>query len=216
MTPTQAAAYYIAQSNRQTATVSTWLNVQMVTGTTVTTTPVGNSIMNALYSSQGTTMWPGDAALVRDTLRLMGECEIEDGAPCKIKLPDGGMLEVDADGSYRLNDNNAKVTYRANRHRDFNPFVNASDKLEAFIQYCGGQGVRQGEMLDLPIKLFIGWLILQAAVADGENPEPDNLLEDLRDRTKPRCACGRFLSRKMIERKIHFCRPVCLERELAA
>ena len=159
-------------------------------------------------------MAAGNAALVRDTLRLLGECEIADGEPCKIRLPDGGMLEVDADGSYRINDKDAKVIYRANRMRDFNSFINASDKLESFIKFCGEIGVRQGEMLDIPVRHFIAWLIVEAALADGEKPQA---LPDLREHVLPRCnGCGRFIPRKLVARKITFCRPVCLERELAA
>jgi len=180
------------------------------------TSSVGNSIMNSLYSSQAQQMAAWDTALVRDALRLMGECEIEDGEPCKIKLPDGGMLEVDADGSYRINDKDAKVIYRANRMRDFNSFINASDKLESFIKFCGELGVRQGEMLDIPVRHFIAWLVVEAARADGEETAEITPLLELSRYVKPRCSCGRFIPRKLVARKITFCRPVCLERELAA
>lgn len=205
-----------------TATAPTWgttnpvyTSIATVTNTvTLSTGSVLNAMANALYSSQHTAN-PFDSVLVRDTLRLMGDCTIEDGVPCKVGLPDGGVLEVNADGSYRINDKDAKVTYRANKTRDFNPFINASDKLEAFIQFCGALGVKQSEMLNIPIKLFIGWLIIEAARADGDEADVE-LLDGIYDHVRPRCTCGRFISPKKTERRIFFCRTQCLERELAA
>lgn len=93
------------------------------------------------------------------------------GRKCIVDLPDGAVLKVAADGSYVLEDKAAKVTYRACLVREFNPFINASDKVEDFIDYCGAHDVAQDEMLDMPLKLFIGWLMMEAAKADGE-PEP--------------------------------------------
>jgi len=140
---------------------------------------------------------------------------IRDGTERNIHLPDGTFILVAKDGSFTINDKDAKVTYRANRVRNFNAFVNASDKLEAFIAFCGAAGVRQGEMLDIPIKHFIAWLIVEAAKADGE-AEPATEMPMLPAPRATRCRCGRFMPRKLVERKIAFCRPVCLERELAA
>lgn len=67
-------------------------------------------------------------------------------------------------------------------------------------------------MMEIPIKLFIGWLVLQAAKADKE-PEPDiPLLPDLRKQTTARCpGCGRFTLPEMRARKIEFCAPACFE-----
>lgn len=201
-----------------TGTTNAYVSLTTATQATTSTISVGNSLMNALYASQGQQMLPGNSALVHDTLRLMGECAIADGEPCKVRLPDGGMLEVDADGSYRINDKDAKVIYRANRMRDFNSFINASDKLELFIRFCGAMGVKQDEMLDIPVKHFIAWLVVEAALADAEDVDVVVETKRLTDalKIKPRCRCGRFIPRKLVARKITFCRPVCLERELAA
>ena len=142
--------------------------------------------------------------------------DIADGRAINIRMPDGGFLEVSKDGSYVLNDKDSKVIYRANRIHDFNPFLNASDKIEEFIRFCGSVGVKQDEMMDVPIRLFIAWLVIEAAKADGE-PEPADvpLLPDLKARAKPRCrSCGRFTSRKLQLRKLEFCRPVCFESAL--
>jgi hypothetical protein len=106
------------------------------------------------------------------------------------------------------------VLYRAARFREFNPFLNASDRLEEFIRFCGEQKVRGDDMLQLPISLFIGWLILRAAEADQE-PPPDNvrLLPDLRKVKSPHCAgCGHFLPRELVEKKLNVCSPGCFDR----
>lgn len=138
---------------------------------------------------------------------------LRDGTETTIKLPDGSRLEVKKDGSFELIDTDAKVTYRACRVRNFNPFLNASDKLEAFIRFCGTVGVRQSEVLRLPLELFVAWLVIEAARADGE-AEPDlPLVPRLKERVSPRCsACGRFLSLLKRQRKIDFCAPKCFER----
>jgi len=142
-----------------------------------------------------------------------GVIKIRDREECKIKLPDDTIIDIKIDGSFEIKDKDAKVTYRANRIRNFNTFINASDKLEAFIKFCGENGVKKDEMLQLPINLFIGWLILEAAKAD-EEPEPSiPLLPDLRKHTQqPRCKCGRFISREFIKKQIAFCRPLCFNK----
>ena len=197
--------------NSASTAATVWISSN--TATTSATT-ISSAMANALYSSQHLTV-PTASPLVMAVRRLMGDCSIEDGEECRITLPDGGVLEVAADGSYVVNDANSKVIYRANRLRDFNSFMNASDKIEEFIRFCGAVGVRQGDMLGIPLKHFIAWLVLEAAKADGE-PEPDLLLlPDLRRTARPHCAtCGRFLAKKLKSNKIEFCRPRCFEEKL--
>ena len=84
------------------------------------------------------------------------------------KLPDGSNLVVDFNGNYEIVDYKAKVTYKSNNIREFNKFVNSSDVLEAFIRDAGKAGVKQKEVFNLPIELFINWLIVRAAEKDGE------------------------------------------------
>lgn len=145
---------------------------------------------------------------------------IADGMERTIHLPDGTKIEVQADGAYEIIDTDAKVIYRASRVKDFNPFLNASDKLEEFIRHCGTVGVRQSEVLRLPLELFVAWLIISAARQDDMEP-PDLPLETkLKRQALPRCTgCGRFLARPMRERSLEFCRPRCYavhhERALA-
>jgi hypothetical protein len=135
---------------------------------------------------------------------------IPDGLERVIHMPDGTTIEVSADGSFRIFDQDAKVTYRANRIRDFNRYLNVSDRLEEFIAFCGEHGVRSGEMLKLPIDLFIGWLCIKAAETDQE-PVPDiKLLPDLRKQRSPQChECGKFISPAVKAAHIEFCNPGC-------
>lgn len=143
------------------------------------------------------------------------EAEILDGLETRIKLADGAYLDVKGDGSYQLVDKDAKVTYRANRTRDFNSFLNASDKLESFIAFCGQHGVKQNEMLELPINLFIAWLVIESAKADQE-PVPDiPLLPDLRKKLNRQCTvCKKFLSKKAKQAKLVVCSSVCFDKQM--
>lgn len=88
----------------------------------------------------------------------------------------------------------------------FNPYINASDLLEEFIRYAGSEGVRQGEVFDLPIELFIKWLIVKACEQDQE--EPDVVVE-LPVRSQPRClGCNRWMKR---ETKLQLHGSVCAD-----
>ena len=81
------------------------------------------------------------------------------------------MRDADGLGHWHIEDKDAKVTYRP-AERDFNRFMNASDLLEKFVEYVKTLSVTQKEFMGLPIELFINWLILHAAEADGEDPPP--------------------------------------------
>lgn len=118
-------------------------------------------------------------------------------------LPDGSKLCIDFNGNYEVVDVNARVTYKANTSRAFNQYVSTSDLLEEFIKDLGDIGVKQSEVLSIPIELFINWLVLKAAEADGE-PEP--AVPKLTAPAKHRCrVCGRFLSNKFKKLKLDFC-----------
>jgi hypothetical protein len=195
--------------------------VHYATTSTTTTTYSGGWISNGTITSSGTATTAAGSALSNYhdepyvSIELPQEITVPEGRARTIWLPDGTEIDVQKGGSFEIKDQNAKVIYRANRIRDFNPFLNASDKLEDFIRYCGDQGVRQGEVLQLPISLFIGWLVLEAAKADRE-PEPDiKLIPDLRKQSAPRCgACGRFIRLAWKRAKIEFCGTPCFERRL--
>lgn len=95
--------------------------------------------------------------------------DITVGAGARVNLPDGAVIDIDDKGSYKINDKNAKVVYQANRVREFNPFINASDLLERFIADVGKiDGIDQSNVLRVPVEGFINWLIRQAAQKDGD------------------------------------------------
>lgn len=136
----------------------------------------------------------------------------------KIDFKDGSKLFVDEQGNYRIDDKNAKVTYRANRNREFNQYVNASDLLEEFIRFLGkNYGIRQGQIMDVPIQVFIEWLIVQAAIKDGDEYGDDQKLLEMgakqEKRWYRRCkCCGRFIHKKFYDAGIFFCDESCMGR----
>lgn len=81
---------------------------------------------------------------------------------------------------------------------DFNPFINASDRLEEFIAFAGENKVRRGEVLKLPVELFLKWLIIQACEADDEEPNVTLDMATARP-AQPRClGCQRFMTRNVV------------------
>lgn len=82
----------------------------------------------------------------------------------------------------------------ATPHEGFNKYVNASDLLEEFIAFLGTEGVRKGEIMALPVELFIKWLVIRACEVDRE--EPGVVLTLPAPRPQPRClGCGRWMAR---------------------
>jgi hypothetical protein len=143
------------------------------------------------------------------------------GEAAKITLPNGAVLTVEKDGSYEVVDS-GKIIYKGCKIREFNRFINASDLLEEFIIYMGKRfDVKQGEILQIPIELFITWLIMKACEEDKDDLPPDILkIEDhnyiKRIKTIPRCFyCGRFIFKKYNNSGINFCNPKCAERMMA-
>jgi hypothetical protein len=90
-------------------------------------------------------------------------------------LPDGTVLHIDDLGNVRIDDANAKVIYQASRMREFNPYINASDLLASFIRYLGTLGLGRSDAGQIPVALFINWLVIEAATRDGD-PIPDDVL----------------------------------------
>ena len=230
----QQASYVAAMQNQtgvglyQGLGQTTIFNIPISTTTAVSTNSVFVSTI-ASTSSNTTTLYMNPQTTAGLANIQVGQCipdtyphfdlrnlVVVDGNEANITLPDGTVVRVKKDGSHTIEDKDAKVIYRANRVREFNPFINVSDRLEEFIAFCGDQGVRRGEMLEIPIKLFIAWIALEAARADQE-PEPDiKLLPDLRRRALPRCpSCQRFVSAAKRAARIEFCAPRCFERHYA-
>jgi hypothetical protein len=126
------------------------------------------------------------------------------------RLPDGSLLSIDGSGNYKIEDKDAKVTYKANRVREFSPHINASDMLADFVKYVGSLGVKQSEVLGLPLELFVNWLIIEAAERD-QDPVPQDVVRvdhhpALLSVRKPKCrSCGRFIKRMNHQHRFPFC-----------
>jgi hypothetical protein len=74
---------------------------------------------------------------------------------------------------------------------EFNKYVNGSDLLEEFITYLGEQGVKQKEVSELPVELFIKWLVIRACEEDGEDPEIEM---PAIQKNQSRCkGCGKYM-----------------------
>lgn len=146
--------------------------------------------------------WYDGAAAAGATRRVLGVDK-------DYLLPDGAKLVIDHDGNYKIDDKDAKVIYKANRVRDFSPHINASEMLAQFVEYVGTLGVRQTEVLTLPIELFINWLIITAAERDHDPVPEDVVVADhkaLVTLRNPRCLyCQRFITRLSMERRFPFC-----------
>ncbi len=214
----QAAQNAAAQQNALAGGM--WVNT---TATTAASTNVYFS--NVIQTSSATGLGAPMAMTVQQILRT----KIVSGEKIDIELPDGAFLHVAEDGSYKIEDKNAKITYRANRVREFNRFLNASDLLVKFIEYLNSLHLKQKEALGLPIDLFIAWLIIEAAKADDEEPQAAELakLETLMRQhvqidppspmlalpaPMPRCFCGRFMSRERAAKGLAFCTGAHMDR----
>src|SRR5690554_6941531 len=146
-------------------TVNTILPLSSVTTSTSTT-----SIINSTYNTCTFT----DAAMIL-AHREAAFFALDDSAVNQYiqvsrqfdyNCPDGTRLRFE-DGNVTIYDENAKVIYKSNPIREFNPYLNASDLLEEFIAYCKKKKVRQSDFMQLPVELFIMWLVVRTAEKDG-------------------------------------------------
>ncbi len=137
---------------------------------------------------------------------------------CRLLLPNDVEVRVESNGAISINDAERKVFYEAAPRR-FNKYLNASDVLENFIRYLGRMEVRQRHVMKMPLGLFINWLIIEAATADGD-PADDlkpKLVEGVATlKAQPRCFyCKRFIAQARHERGINFCSSQHMDRYLA-
>ena len=135
----------------------------------------------------------------------------------KYIMPDRSILVINAYGNYMIEDEHAKVTYKANNKREFSPHLNASDMVADFLKYVGSIGVKKEDMMNLPINLFISWLIIEAAERDGDKIEIPRVNEDqlLLQTVKPRCLdCGRYIKRLHYRNQFPYCDPQHAARHL--
>jgi len=154
------------------------------------------------YDEQGNRIYgPPPRTLIREVVKSEGVIQ-EPTGHLEIYLKDGTHIVIDRDQNLRIRDDDAKITYKSNNTREFNRFINASDLLEQFIRDIGARGVRQSEVLDTPIEIFINWLIYKAAKQDGDDPGR------LRLTLTPRCKqCGKFIPRILADKGFEFCNP---------
>jgi hypothetical protein len=152
-----------------------------------------SSTGTASFTTSGTTALAfNDAIFGATNVRFVHTRHAQPGET--IDLPDGSKLVVDAAGNYHIEDKRAKVTYRANRLREFNPFVNASDLLAEFVRDLGTIGLPNDAIMRAPIDLFIHWLVVRAAEQDGDRVAENHCRR-----------CGRFVA--VNRRRLGACRP---------
>jgi hypothetical protein len=129
----------------------------------------------------------------------------------QITMPDGSVIHLDSSGNYRIEDSKAVVTYRANTQREFNPFISCHDIMEEFVAFCKGLGLRSGQFRQLPLELFMRYLVYRAAQQDGDEVPPEATVEAQRALLPPvrdlhRClACGRFIRHALAAQQLFFC-----------
>jgi hypothetical protein len=136
--------------------------------------------------------------------------EIVPGQETILKLPDDTYIWLNDKGGYKIyHGKDGKITYKANTVREFNRFLNASDLLEQFIRDLGHVGVKQDEVLEIPVGLFINWLIIKSAEQDQEPipkdvPSLKKALQSQRKGIKCKC-CGKFISEDRVKLGLTFC-----------
>jgi hypothetical protein len=187
--------------------------------------------MDVTYQIDGT--WQSDP-LTMDKLdamtqafepRLQDPNRLDVRGPKDIHLPDGTVIALDRNGNFVIQDKDARVKYAANRNRNFNPFVNAGDQAARFIEYVRTiyPALRKKEAGELPLALFIQWLIVEAAERDHD-PVPEDVTPLREDRllqavVQPRCAypsCNRFIRKTYVAAGFNYCklpRPCAVEHQ---
>jgi len=193
-------------------TANSWNTSATNAATSIYWVPTGTTQYTIVAGDDGTYSWGNQPGVESVQLDKDGKLIIPKGK--SLLLPDGTVVEVDDMGNLRIDDANAKVIYQACRMREFNPFVNASDLLASFIKYVGGLGLVREEIGKLPVALFVNWLVIEAARADGD-AVPDGVTPPERhplllQRARPRCLyrrCRRFVGRAIAASGFSFCHP---------
>lgn len=165
-----------------------------------TNQPNSSSLIYNNYPSQ--VYYPSD----------LDKLKIKLGQESNITLPDGTVIEIKKDGSFKIIDKDAKVTYKKNPTKEFNKFINASDILEEFVKYLGTIGAKQGDVLNIPLEMFINWIIIEAAKADGEEPPEDVKLLTSKLHTCKCKNCGKFITKQKYNLGINFCNTEDLQK----
>jgi len=94
--------------------------------------------------------------------------------PGEYNLPGGAVLKIATDNSYTIDDSNHKTVHKANPNPDFNEAFCVSEVLEQFMAYVADLKLTKEQFMELPIRLFMLWLIIESCKKDGEPvPEPE-------------------------------------------
>jgi len=124
-----------------------------------------------------------------------------------LELPDGTIIDVKDRHNYTIHDANTQISREHCTIRAFNRFINASEMLEGFIKDMAPIGIRQDQILKVPVEAFINWLIFKAAESDGDVLPSSHY--------NHRCIyCKQFLLRKLVVMGVNFCSPDHLDRYL--
>lgn len=179
--------------------------------TVVSTTGTGGNTWSSAHSNATTSVTSTGTHLVIPVLDrqtfLASDLKVPADYTGEIALPDGTVIKISA-GAFTIEDSDARIVYRANRTRDFNRYLNASDLLEEFIGYLGSLGLGKTDVLQIPVELFIMWVVIRAAEQDGEPAPQEQEQLRLASRTLqlPRCrCCGRFISHRHQALGVQFC-----------
>lgn len=198
--------YYCHTSNYRSSSSSTCTDWAAVINSSMITAKTYATKLNAIKAS--TTWSYGRDLLAEEEEAFYAGNTRKLNSNMDYLLPDGSKLKIDDKGNYSLEDKDAKITYLANRIKEFNPYINSSDLLAKFVEYCGSLNLRRQEVLKLPVELFISWLILEASKHDDETPPPDvvPIPRLIGPTLKPRClVCKRFIPRVFAQKKFEFC-----------
>ena len=191
--------------------MSAFITTGMTTGSTTVYTGIGNTTSTSSYISGPFSGVVGSYFAAGDlTVGSIQNMKLVEGA---YELGDGSKLIVDDVGNFKIEDKDAKVTYKSNNMREFNKFINSSDLLADFIHDMGKLGADAEQVLNTPVQYFIRWLIFKAAEADGEETDEDLSLitSDAvkcveQPKTVFKCKhCGKFISSVRFTNGIMFC-----------
>jgi hypothetical protein len=195
-----------------TANAVQWI-VSSTTSTTSTTYAASANPVAWIGGNQAVPPPPSPESLLAQ-LRGVSRIKLSDWFRGTLELADGARLVFDDGGNYRIEDQDARVTYKANRVRTFNRYINASDLLEEFVTDCLKEGISKQEFMNLPVDLLIRWLVVRAAEADGERAPEDYRFEPRLVQVRlpppprvvpPRClCCGRFNRKVKHEAGVNF------------
>lgn len=86
-----------------------------------------------------------------------------------VELP-GNFHVVVGENDIEIKDARKKIIYHAETRREFNPHMNAADRLDEFMSAARARGLSVATIRALSIGAFADWLAIQAAKRDGETP----------------------------------------------